>query len=74
MRKKAVEGDAVPDPPIKNLPRTAGVAWGGEDKKGATANKPQKRHYGKANPLVEMKGSTGANAREKLSCQKPPAS
>ena len=35
-------------PPIKNLSRTAGVAQGGE-KKGSTVNKPQKRHYGKAN-------------------------
>ena len=63
-------------PPIKNLPRTAGVAgcggWGG--KKGSTANKPQKRHPGKAKPrrCVEVKGNTGANSREE-SCQKPPA-
>ena len=35
-------------PPIKNLPRTAGVAEGG-GQKDSTANKPQKSHYGKAN-------------------------
>ena len=34
-------------PPIQNLPRTAGVAGGG--RKSSTANKPQKRQYGKAN-------------------------
>ena len=49
-------------PPIKYLPRTAGVAGGGEDRKGSMARQT----------LVEAKGNTGANTREK-SCQKPPA-
>ena len=34
-------------PPIKTLSRAAGVAGGGA-RKGSTANKPQKKHYGKA--------------------------
>ena len=51
--------------------RVPPVWRGGGGRKGYTANKPQKRHYGKQT-FVERKGNTGANTREK-SRQKPPA-
>ena len=56
-------------PLIKNLSRTAGVSAGGGAGKGSTANKPQRRHNGKAN----LCRNTDANSTRENSCQPPPA-
>ena len=50
-------------PPVKNMSRTAGVAGVG-DRKDSTPNKPQKRHYDKAN-LCRNEGEQRRNTREK---------
>ena len=57
-------------PPIKNLPRTAGVA-GRWRTNNALRQTNHRRHYDKANPCRNEGEHTGANAREKV-CQIPP--
>ena len=89
-RRKAVEGNADPTtrkrPPIKNLPRTAGVAGGGRKgprtcriprvSQGGAGKALRQTNHRKGTmarrALVDLEGNTGANAREN-SCEKPPA-
>ena len=89
--KKAAEGNAdltpKQKPPVKNLPRTAGVAGGGGRKGSRTcrippvwwggAGKAQRQtNHREGNvvrrALVDMEGNTGVNTREK-SCEKTSA-
>ena len=58
-RRVAVEENAALQqrkPPIKNVPRTAGVA-GGEDRKGSTADKPQKKARWQGTPSPKRRGT-----------------
>ena len=88
-RRKALEGNAGPStrqkPPVKNLPRTAGVAGEGGRKGSRTCRIPPVWRGGTGKALwrtdhrnvtmrmqavVDMEGNTGASTREK-SCEKP---
>ena len=73
MRRKAVEGAQTLQPgkpPIKNLPRTAGVAGGGGSEKALRQNNHRKGTMARR-AFVDLKENTGANTREK-SYQKLP--
>ena len=75
MRRKVIEGSAgtiIKQTTVKNLPRTASVAGGGQRKKGAVIRQttvkktPANRHRGGGAETKkgELKENTGAKARE----------